>query len=189
MAWRLPGDKTLSEPIMVSLLTHICVTRPQWVNSPLQYFESSRIACNHNNSIHLRFLIYDVVWNIKKENSCNDARHVIDTNTHSTLLTHCGLSINKQDFQSINLFLINRFVDQIWLYDIWMAAHIGEKARGPWMRARILFRFFPQSWRMDGRKTVSSNNRWVFAKPFYRLNPRVWHLIDYAHWRENISLG
>ena len=25
------GDKTLSEPIMVSLLTHICVTRPQWV--------------------------------------------------------------------------------------------------------------------------------------------------------------
>ena len=31
MAWRLPGDKPLSEPIMVSLLTHICVTRPQWV--------------------------------------------------------------------------------------------------------------------------------------------------------------
>ena len=32
MAWRRPGDKPLSEPIMVSLLTHICVTRPQWVN-------------------------------------------------------------------------------------------------------------------------------------------------------------
>ena len=31
MAWRRPGDKPLSEPIMVSLLTHICVTRPQWV--------------------------------------------------------------------------------------------------------------------------------------------------------------
>ena len=27
-----PGDKPLSEPMMVSLLTHICVTRPQWVN-------------------------------------------------------------------------------------------------------------------------------------------------------------
>ena len=25
------GDKPLSEPMMVSLLTHICVTRPQWV--------------------------------------------------------------------------------------------------------------------------------------------------------------
>ena len=31
MAWRWPGDKPLSEPMMVSLLTHICVTRPQWV--------------------------------------------------------------------------------------------------------------------------------------------------------------
>ena len=32
IAWRHPGDKPLSEPMMVSLLTHICVTRPQWVN-------------------------------------------------------------------------------------------------------------------------------------------------------------
>ena len=29
MAWRRPGDKPLSEPMIVSLLTHICVTRPQ----------------------------------------------------------------------------------------------------------------------------------------------------------------
>ena len=29
MAWRRPGDKPLSEPMMVSLLTHICVARPQ----------------------------------------------------------------------------------------------------------------------------------------------------------------
>ena len=32
MAWRRPGDKPLSEPMMVSLPTHICVTRPQWVD-------------------------------------------------------------------------------------------------------------------------------------------------------------
>ena len=30
MAWRRPDDKPLSEPMIVSLLTHICVTRPQW---------------------------------------------------------------------------------------------------------------------------------------------------------------
>ena len=30
MAWRHPVDKPLSEPMMVNLLTHICVTRPQW---------------------------------------------------------------------------------------------------------------------------------------------------------------
>ena len=31
MACRRPGDKPLSEPMIVSLPTHICVTRPQWV--------------------------------------------------------------------------------------------------------------------------------------------------------------
>ena len=31
MAWRRPGDKQLSEQMMLSLLTHICVARPQWV--------------------------------------------------------------------------------------------------------------------------------------------------------------
>ena len=31
MAWRRPGDKPLSEPMMASLQTHICVVRPQWV--------------------------------------------------------------------------------------------------------------------------------------------------------------
>ena len=31
MAWRRSGDKPLSKPMMVSLPTHICVTRPQWV--------------------------------------------------------------------------------------------------------------------------------------------------------------
>ena len=33
MAWRRPGDKPLFEPMMISLLTHICVTRSQWVNT------------------------------------------------------------------------------------------------------------------------------------------------------------
>ena len=33
MAWRRPGDKPLPETMMASLLTHICVTRPQWVNT------------------------------------------------------------------------------------------------------------------------------------------------------------
>ena len=33
MAWRRPGDKPSSRPMMVSLPMHICVARPQWVNS------------------------------------------------------------------------------------------------------------------------------------------------------------
>ena len=37
MAWRQPGDKPLSELMMVSLLMHICVTRPQWVITSYQF--------------------------------------------------------------------------------------------------------------------------------------------------------
>ena len=36
MAWRRPGDKPLSEPMVVRLLMHICVSRPQWVNWQLK---------------------------------------------------------------------------------------------------------------------------------------------------------
>ena len=37
MAWRRSGDKPLFEPMMFNLLTHICVTRPQWVNGWQKY--------------------------------------------------------------------------------------------------------------------------------------------------------
>ena len=48
MAWRRPGDKPLSEPIIVSLLTHICVIRPQWVYTycNAQSMEKHRLAVN-----------------------------------------------------------------------------------------------------------------------------------------------
>ena len=38
MAWCRPGDKPLSEAMKVSLLTHICVARPQWVKRPPIHF-------------------------------------------------------------------------------------------------------------------------------------------------------
>ena len=44
MAWRRPGDKPLSEPMMVSLLTHICVTRPQWVKRQM-YMKQRHVTC------------------------------------------------------------------------------------------------------------------------------------------------
>ena len=39
VAWRRPGDKPLSEPMMVRLPTHICVSRPQWVELTQKLFE------------------------------------------------------------------------------------------------------------------------------------------------------
>ena len=40
MAWRRPGHKPLSEPMMVRLPTPICVTRPQWVKGTRSSNES-----------------------------------------------------------------------------------------------------------------------------------------------------
>ena len=40
MAWRRSGDKPLSEPMMVRLPTHICVTRPQWVKAWISNYNS-----------------------------------------------------------------------------------------------------------------------------------------------------
>ena len=45
MPWRRPGDKPLSELMMVKLLMHICITRPQWVNTT----EDSLVAHFTNN--------------------------------------------------------------------------------------------------------------------------------------------
>ena len=44
MAWRRPGDKPLSEPMMASLPTHICVTRPQWVNAIWRHESTSTLV-------------------------------------------------------------------------------------------------------------------------------------------------
>ena len=40
MAWRRPGDKPLSEPMIVRLPTHICVTRPPWVKPGMSLLSS-----------------------------------------------------------------------------------------------------------------------------------------------------
>ena len=37
MAWCQPGDKPLSEPVMISLLTHICITWPRWFLQKLSF--------------------------------------------------------------------------------------------------------------------------------------------------------
>ena len=42
LVWRRQGDKLLSEPMMVSLLTHVCVTRPIEVKAnALKYHKSN----------------------------------------------------------------------------------------------------------------------------------------------------
>ena len=59
MAWRRSGDKPLSEPMMVSLLMHICVTRPQWVKAAVVWHSSYHIQ---QTALFLRW--YGLLWAI-----------------------------------------------------------------------------------------------------------------------------
>ena len=47
MAWRRPGAKPLSEPMMLSLPMHICITRPQLVNT--SHYDT--LGLYHNNDL------------------------------------------------------------------------------------------------------------------------------------------
>ena len=59
LAWRRLGDKPLSEPMMVSLLMHVCLTRPQSGNDiSVQHFDLLDVSTlmsekNHNFTRHL----------------------------------------------------------------------------------------------------------------------------------------
>ena len=44
VAWRRPGDKQLSEPVLVRLPTHVCVTRPESINIETRKLTSSPLG-------------------------------------------------------------------------------------------------------------------------------------------------
>ena len=62
LASRRPGDKPLSEPMMVSLLTHIWVTRPQWVNID-QYM---RTGYTHKMLTNFAQDLWKLAWSCKQ---------------------------------------------------------------------------------------------------------------------------
>ena len=54
MTWHWPGDRPLSEPMMVSLLMHICITQPQWVNP---FFAGNGTFCSNCSECWWRFCL------------------------------------------------------------------------------------------------------------------------------------
>ena len=53
MAWHRLGDKPLSELVMFSLPTHICVTRPQWVKDAILSEKAITLCRSDNHDIML----------------------------------------------------------------------------------------------------------------------------------------
>ena len=77
MAWRLPGDKPLSEPTMVSLLTHICITRPQRVNKRHVASLTWHIRKLANQPLHLHWNdILDTRWFISWSKWSHTMAHI-----------------------------------------------------------------------------------------------------------------
>ena len=82
MAWHRPGDKPLSEPMMVRLPTHICVTRPQWVKSTLTMASPgwgllSQFPLFHYFPIfhihyHLTMEYHHHIWQVSPQLCCRD---------------------------------------------------------------------------------------------------------------------
>ena len=62
MAWRRSVDKPLSEPMMVTLPTHICVARPQWVNGCNAVCTLCNMVWVNWNIQELKKFHYGVYW-------------------------------------------------------------------------------------------------------------------------------
>ena len=63
MAWQGPGDKALSEPMIVRLSMHICVTWPQWLNEQYHVnknYLSSRVEISITLCVHLVFCLFQI---------------------------------------------------------------------------------------------------------------------------------
>ena len=62
MAWRRPGDKPLSEPMWVSLPTHICVTRSQWVKFKSSFYYIAPMEIPQDTFEHKSTLVQVMAW-------------------------------------------------------------------------------------------------------------------------------
>ena len=89
MAWRRPGDKPLSEPMMASLLTHICVTRSQWVNISVESVDVSYSDWGDFSSRHVGTPSMNLVWFRSTITSLFSCDHVQDRRqTRSPMKVH-----------------------------------------------------------------------------------------------------
>ena len=102
IAWRRSVDKPLSDPMLVSLPTHICVTRPQWVNEQYrrmlsQFSPSPQPHCTRtfdwqkDQSVYYFLLFLDFV----------DIFHVY---LHFHLKKHSRITINKLYSKTLAIF-------------------------------------------------------------------------------------
>ena len=62
MAWHLPGNKPLSEAMMVSLPMHICVTWPQWVKAWSEGAWSQLVGGSGSKDVYIAIFGASYFW-------------------------------------------------------------------------------------------------------------------------------
>ena len=95
MAWRRSGDKPLSEPMIVSLLTHICVS--QWVNIYISQPFTHSVKCRISICVIRYQFRYSLYSNRFYENT-----HTIRENLKwhcffkvAPIIFHCGYAVGN----------------------------------------------------------------------------------------------
>ena len=103
MAWRRSDDKPLSEQMMISLLTHICVTRPHWGN----------VRCFVMNYLCNKITL--VLFNI----DLNPWRHIVKVHIQSILQwlnhIHTVQTLSRRLCPCISCYI---FSVQRWLFQL-----------------------------------------------------------------------
>ena len=111
MAWRRPGDKSLSEPMMVSL-THICVTRPQWIKTTMEvvcYFafntsdKINEFSSDHRQAWIKGWMLYlTQAWVYSNENLLSLIVSLCDyfTSDKSMIMRSCHIKVTIKQMKS-----------------------------------------------------------------------------------------
>ena len=92
MVRRRPGDKPLSKPMVVNLLTHICITRPQWVKAtarlwPDTVYVQTEPAQGVSESVNTTVAQTLLKWIITFNNLIGVSKWRLQRNVRSSIIT------------------------------------------------------------------------------------------------------
>ena len=101
MAWRRPGDKPLSGPMIVRLPTHICFTRPQWVNS----LHQNKVTIPLNNDVNYSAPRYQV-------QNCHISHERF---SHCSMFSELMMTSSNENIFRVTGHLCGEFTGQRWI--------------------------------------------------------------------------